>query len=83
MLKKTPILCHGFLNLPSYGKDRPQWAECGKVLTNENFKPSKLPSHLQNCHPNLQNKVQAYFQRRTIPLNNIQFCSSRNEAQKF
>nr|XP_053637319.1 zinc finger BED domain-containing protein 5-like [Cherax quadricarinatus] len=79
----TPFLRHGFVNLTSGGEDRPQCVACHKVLTNESHKPSKLSAHLQKCHPNLQNKDQAYFQRQAVALKNIQFGSSGIQAQKL
>ncbi|KAK8745050.1 hypothetical protein OTU49_000428, partial [Cherax quadricarinatus] len=60
-----------------------QCVACHKVLTNESLKPSKLSAHLQKCHPNLQNKDQAYFQRQAVALKNIQFGSSGIQAQKL
>ncbi|KAF2364600.1 Zinc finger BED-type [Trinorchestia longiramus] len=77
------FLRYGFVNLPSGGEDRPQCVICHKVLTNESLKPSKLSTHLLKCHPNLQNKDQAYFQRQVVPLKNIQFGSSGIQAQKL
>nr|XP_053633335.1 zinc finger BED domain-containing protein 5-like [Cherax quadricarinatus] len=77
------FLRHGFVNLTSGGEDRPQCVACHKVLTNESLKPSKLSAHLQKCHPNLQNKDQAYFQRQAVALKNIQFGSSGIQAQKL
>ncbi|KAF2355875.1 Zinc finger BED-type [Trinorchestia longiramus] len=77
------FLRYGFVNLPSGGEDRPQCVICHKVLTNESLKPSKLSTHLQKCHPNLQNKDQAFFQRQAVALKNIQFGSSGIQAQKL
>ncbi|XP_069941789.1 zinc finger BED domain-containing protein 5-like [Cherax quadricarinatus] len=77
------FLRHGFVNLTSGGEDRPQCVACHKVLTNESLKPSKLSAHLQKCHPNLQNKDQAYFQCQAVALKNIQFGSSGIQAQKL
>ncbi|KAF2345259.1 Zinc finger BED-type [Trinorchestia longiramus] len=77
------FLRYGFVNLPSGGEDRPQCVICHKVLTNESLKPSKLSTHLQKCHPNVQNKDQAYFQRQAVALKNIQFRSSGIQAQKL
>ncbi|KAF2346143.1 Zinc finger BED-type, partial [Trinorchestia longiramus] len=77
------FLRYGSVNLPSGGEDRPQCVICHKVLTNESLKPSKLSTHLQKCHPNLQNKDHTYFQRQAVALKNIQFGSSGIQAQKL
>ncbi|KAF2362759.1 Zinc finger BED-type [Trinorchestia longiramus] len=77
------FLRYGLVNLPSGGEDRSRCVICHKVLTNESLKPSKLSTHLQKCHPNLQNKDQAYFQRQAVALKNIQFGSSGIQAQKL
>ncbi|KAF2347537.1 Ribonuclease H-like domain [Trinorchestia longiramus] len=77
------FLRYGFVNLPSGGEDRQQCVIYHKVLTNESLKPSKLSTHFQKCHPNLQNKDQAYFQRQAVALKNIQFGSSGIQAQKL
>ncbi|KAF2345195.1 Ribonuclease H-like domain [Trinorchestia longiramus] len=77
------FLRYGFVNIPSGGEDRPPCVIYHKVLTNESLKPSKLSTHLQKCHPNLQNKDQAYFQRQAVAPKNIQFGSSGIQAQKL
>ncbi|KAF2356031.1 Zinc finger BED-type [Trinorchestia longiramus] len=77
------FLRYGFVNLPSGGEDRPPCVICHKVLTNESLKPSKLSTHLQKCHPNLQNKDQANIQRQAVALKNIQFGSSGIQTQKL
>ncbi len=77
------FIAHGFVNLPQAGSDRPQCVICNKVLTNESLKPSKLSSHLQKCHPEVQHKDQAYFEHRAHQLKGIQFGHSSAPAQRL
>ena len=50
------------------GVERPQCVLCKKILSNDTMRTVKLKQHLQNVHPQSEDKDKSYFKRQNKAL---------------
>lgn len=60
----------GFTSLVDKSVEKPQCVLCGKVLSAENMKPSKLKCHLERMHSEHVGKDLEFFKRKEQVLKN-------------
>ncbi|XP_076348022.1 protein FAM200B-like [Tachypleus tridentatus] len=75
----------GFTSIVQNSVVKPQCVVCGKVLSHESMKPSKLKVRFESLHSQLVDKRLEYFKRKetslkTICMDSTGHFASRNKA---
>lgn len=72
----------GFTSIVDKSVVKPQCVICGKVLSHESMKPSKLKIHLQSCHSELAGKGVDYLTRKEAALKGSRIDSTGHFARQ-
>ena len=67
---------YGFTSVIVSGVERPQRVLCNKVLSNDTMTPVKLKQHLQNVHPQSEDKNKSCFERQNKALKMMRLDAS-------